>query len=140
MLLSMPDEFISKSILLKVVVMENNNSKYKDYRANLVENNDKNNLYYIIESAGINKLRILSSCVYTDVNKFKQNPYFKLISTIYNYFYDNTMEDHYNNLRPIISYNLHNDRKFLNDWDDSNFFSIAFPALFFYKNGGYIIF
>lgn len=111
----MPDEFISKGILLKIVITENNSSKYKDYGANLIENNDKNNLYHIMKSASINKLRILSGYIYTNVNKSRQNLYLKLISTIYNLFDDNTMEDYYDNPRPIISYKLYNDGKFLND-------------------------
>ena len=77
------------------------------YVANLAKNNEENDLHHAIGSAGINESGILSSCIYIDVNKFKQNPYLKLISTIHKLFDDNDIEDHNNKTKPIISYNLH---------------------------------
>lgn len=109
--------------------MENDNSKRKGYWADLVENNDENNLYHTIEAIDINELRILSSCIYTNVNKSKQYLYLKLISTIYNLSDNNAAENHNNNLKLVISYNLHNDGESLNSWDNPNFFPIAFPTL-----------
>ena len=60
MLSSMLDEYISEGISLRVVIIENDSSERKDYRADLVENNDKNNLHHVIGAAGINELEILS--------------------------------------------------------------------------------
>lgn len=111
----MLDKFLFKCILSKTVVIENNSSKHKDYRANLVENNNKNSLHYAIRSANIDESKILSGCIYTNVNKSRQNSYWKLIFAIYHLSNDNVAEDHNNNPRPIISYNLHSDGKFLND-------------------------
>lgn len=54
MLLSMSNDFIPKGFLSKVVIIQHNNSKRKDYWANFRENNNENNLYYAIESVGIN--------------------------------------------------------------------------------------
>ncbi len=62
----------------------------------------------------------------------------KLISTIHNLSHDNGAEDHNDKTRPVISYNFHGDGKPLNDWDNPDFFPIAFPALFLYKDGGHI--
>lgn len=69
MLSSILDEFIYEGILSGVVIMENNSFEPEGHKVNLVKNNDKNNLYHAIESAGINKLRILSGCIYIDINK-----------------------------------------------------------------------
>lgn len=71
MLLSILDKFILDSISLRVLDIEDDSSQYKSYEANLVTNNDKNNLHYTIEVAGINELGILSGYIYTDFNKSK---------------------------------------------------------------------
>lgn len=69
MLLSILNEFIFEGILSKIVIMENDSSERKGYSANLAKNNEKNNLYHAIRSVNIHKLCILSSYIYTDVNK-----------------------------------------------------------------------
>lgn len=81
-LLSISDEFIPKSILSRVVIMENNNFKYKGYEVNLAENNKKNNSHHVIGSVGINQVRVLNGYIYTDINESKQNVYLQLIFTI----------------------------------------------------------
>ena len=85
-----------------------------------------------MRSACINKFGILSGCIYTNTNESRQNRYLKLISAIYNFSNDNGAEDHNNEMRPVISYNLYGKRKPLNDWDNPNFFPIAFSVLFSY--------
>lgn len=100
---------------MRIVVIENNSSKRKGYEADLVENNYENDLDYAIRAVGINELGILSNCIYTDVNKSRQNLYLKLIFAIQNLFDDNAAEDHNNYLGPLISYNLYNNEKPLND-------------------------
>lgn len=54
--------------------MKNDSSKHKGYKADLVENKDENNLHSAIGAVDINKLGILSSCIYTNVNESRQNP------------------------------------------------------------------
>lgn len=135
----MPDEFISKGISLGVIIIENNSSECKGYRANLAKNNEKNDLDYTIGSININELEILSSYIYTDINEFRQNPYLKLIFAIHNLSNNNGIEDHNDETRLVISYNLYSNRKPLNDWDNPNFFPIVFPALFSYGDSSYII-
>lgn len=83
-------------------------------------------------------MEILSGYIYIDINKSRQNPYLKLISTIYNLSDGNVIENNNNKPRPIISYNLHSDGIPLNDLNNPDFFSIAFSTLFFYRNGGHI--
>lgn len=102
----MPDEFIFKNISSKIVVIKNNSSKYKDCRANFMKNNIKYNLYHVIGSININELEILRGYIYIDINKFRQNLYLKMISTIQNFFDDNIAKSYHNNSKPVISYNL----------------------------------
>lgn len=134
----MLDEFVSKSISSRVVIIEDDCSERKNYGRNLAENNEENNLHSTIGSAGMNESGILSGCIYTDVNKSRQNLYLMLIFVIHNLLNDNVIEDHNDKPRPVISYNLHSDRKPLNDWNNPDFFPIAFLALFFYRDGGNI--
>ena len=95
----MLDEYIFKGILLKVVIMENSNSEHKGYGADLVENNDENDLHHAIKAAGINELGILSRCIYIDINESRPNLYLKLISAIHNLSDDNVTKDHNNKCR-----------------------------------------
>ncbi len=111
MLLGMSDEFISERISFRVVIIENDISKCKSYKINLSKNNNENNLHHVIGFVGMNKLGILSGCIYIDINKSRQNPYLKLIFAIYNFSNDSTlddngMEDHNVDLLPVITYNL----------------------------------
>ncbi len=115
MLSFISNKFILEGISSRVIVIKNNSSKRKGYGANLAKNNEKNNLHHIIETVGINELGILSGCIYIDVNESKENLYLKLIFAIYNLSDDNGVEDHNDKTRLVISYNLHNDRKPLND-------------------------
>ncbi len=66
---SIMDEFILRGISSSVIIIENNSSKRKGYKTNLVKNNDENDLYHAIRSANSNELGILSGCIYIDVNK-----------------------------------------------------------------------
>lgn len=62
-----------------------------------------------------------------------------MIFAIHNFFDDNNIENYNNKIKPVISHNLYNDRKPVNDWDNLKFFLIIFSILFFYGDGGYII-
>lgn len=93
MVLLILDEFIFKSILSRVLIMKNDGSEHKDYKANLARKNEDNNLHHIIRSAVIYELEILSGYIIIDVNKSKPNLYLKLISTIYNLSDDNITKD-----------------------------------------------
>ncbi len=134
MLSGIPDEFIPESISSRVVIMESDIFEHEDYEADLSKNNNKNNLHHAIEFAGINKSGILSGYIYTNVNKSRKNLYLKLIFAIHNLSNDSTpeddsAEDYSIDPLSVITYNLYSDRKLLNDWDNPDFFSIAFPAL-----------
>lgn len=49
--------------------MKNDSFERKGYEADLMENNDENNLHHAIRVASVNELRILSGCISTNVNK-----------------------------------------------------------------------
>lgn len=84
MLESMPNEFIPKEILSRIVIINQDSGEYKRYKANLDINNNKNNLQYALGMVEIEDLGLLSGYIYTDINKAGQNSYIKLISAINN--------------------------------------------------------
>lgn len=111
MLLDMSDEFISKSILSRVVIIKNDISECEGYRIDLSKNHNKNDIYHTIESADINKSGILSDCIYIDINKSRQNLYLRFISVLYNLsnnsaLGNNGIKDHNVDLPPVITYNF----------------------------------
>lgn len=81
---SILDQFIPKTILFKVVIINQDSGGYKKYRPNFDTYNNKNNLQYMLAMAKIKDLGLLSDCIYTDVNKARQNLNIKLISIINN--------------------------------------------------------
>lgn len=84
MLESMSDKFILEDISSKVVSINQDSEKHKGYKADLNTNNDENNLHYAFGTAEKKNISLSSSCIYTDVNEARQNPYLKLISIINN--------------------------------------------------------
>lgn len=110
----MLDEFISKRISSKFVIIKSNNSKRKGYGANWVENNKENDIHHTIRSASINESEILSGCISINVHKSRQNLYLRLISAIYNLSDNNTIKVLNSKPKLIISYNLYNNKKLLN--------------------------
>lgn len=72
--------------------------KCKSYVINLLGNNNRNDLYYIIGSIGIDELGILRSYIYTNVKKSRQNLYLKLITTIYSFSNKHTTTNQNNDI------------------------------------------
>lgn len=81
---SILDKFIPKNILSKFVSKNQDFKECEEYVANVKTNNDKNDLYHALKTIKIKNTSLLSYCIYTDINKAKQNLYLKLISAINN--------------------------------------------------------
>lgn len=60
--------FVFAKILNRVLQCDKNIYEREDYAANLKVENFKNNFYYNVNSAGIDDLGLLSSCLYTNMN------------------------------------------------------------------------
>lgn len=88
MLSFMPDQFISNRIVIRIVIIDQNYSKYKEYKLNLEINNNKNNFHNAIKSANGNNSGNFGSCIHINMNEFEKNLFLMLISAIYNLFTD----------------------------------------------------
>lgn len=80
----MSDKFISEDILSRVVLMNQDSKKCKRFVTDLNTRNDKNDLYYVFRTAGIENIDLFNSCIYTDINETRQNLSLKLIFAINN--------------------------------------------------------
>lgn len=85
MLKTISDKFILKDILFKIVLINQDFKKHKRYKTNFNTNNNKNNSNHIFKIVEIKNIDFLSSYIYSNVYKVKQNFYFKFISTINNF-------------------------------------------------------
>ncbi len=142
MLETMPDEFIPEGISSRVVSMNQDSKEREGYAADFNTSNDENDLHHVLGTAGMENTGLSSGCIYTDVNEARQNPYLKLISAINNLqttpstvensdFVDNDAS------QPMLIFNLKGNRIALNDWDNADFFLLAFPTLFPHGDGGH---
>lgn len=127
MLSFMLNKFILENISSRVIIIKDNCSECKNYKANLAENNEENNLYHASGSKDINESEILCGCIYTDINESRQNLYLKLSFAIYNLSNDNVTENHNDKPRLVISFNFYSNEKPLND----RFFPNCIPCSIF---------
>ncbi|MCJ1347504.1 hypothetical protein MMC31_005729 [Peltigera leucophlebia] len=140
MLETMPNEFIPEGISSRIVTMDQDHTEREGYAANLSPHNDENDLHHAVHDAGLDHTGLLSGCIYMDVNESRQNPYLKLISAINNVHTGASCNDRSpknDSEQPVITFNLYGNRIPLNNWDNANFFPVAFPTLFLYGDGGY---
>ncbi len=144
MLETMLVEFISEGISSRVVSMNQDFEEHERYAADLNTSNDENDLHHALGTVEMENTGLSSSCIYTDVNEARQSPYLKLISAINNLqTTPSTVEnsDPVDNdaSQPMLTFNLKGNRITLNDWDNADFFLLAFPTLFFHGDGGHCI-
>ncbi len=138
----MPDEYIPEGISSRVVSMNQDSEKREGYAVDLNSSNDENDLHHVLETTEIENTGLSSGCIYTDVNEARENPYLKLISAINNFqttpstFENNDPVDN-NASQPMLTFNLKGNRITLNDWNNANFFLLAFLTLFPHGNGGH---
>lgn len=103
-----------------IIIINQDSAKPKEYRANFSSNNNEINLYHLVNFGNLNNIGFLSGCIYTNINKTRQNPYLKLNLTINNiqiYLIaeKNTNLFSQNSSQPIIMFNLRGNQIVLNN-------------------------
>ncbi len=132
---TMSDESIPEGISSRIVSMNQDSKEHEGYAADLNISNNENDLYHALRTARIENTGLSSGCIYTNINEARQNPYLKLISAINNLQTTlSTIEnsDLVDNDRSqlMLIFNLKGNCIALNDWDNANFFLLAFLTLF----------
>lgn len=80
----MSNKFIFKTILFRVIIINQKSGKDEKFRANLDNNNNENNLQYTLKMVKIKNSDFLNSYIYIDINKIRKNLYIKFILAINN--------------------------------------------------------
>lgn len=108
-------------------------SKQKGYFINLEADNFKKKLYYAIDADSQNDLGCLSGGLYTDADNILEYSTTKLILTLANHKDSNILIDPASEAQ-VLMYQNRGYIKPLNNWNNLDFFTIAFPTLFFFQN------
>ncbi len=138
----MSDKFIPEGISSRVAPMNQDSEKRKEYATDLNTSNDENHLHHVLGTVEMKNTGLSSGCIYTDVNKVRQNPYLKLIFAINNLqttpsTVENSDPDNNDASQPMLTFILKGNRIVLNDWDNADFFLLVFPTLLLHGNGGH---
>ncbi|WP_375449087.1 DUF6570 domain-containing protein [uncultured Nostoc sp.] len=142
------DEFVPVSIASRVLQCEPDISEREGYSVDLeadnLENelhheadNLENDLHHAVDVAGLNDLGCLSGCLYTDADDARDHPTTKLISALANHKDSETPIDPASEA-PVLTYQSRGYVKPLNDWDNPDFFTAAFPTLFPFGVSGHL--
>ena len=133
---SWDDEFIPAGISSRVLLFDPVQEERGGYAADLHTDNFENELHHAVDSGGLNDTGFLSGCLYTDANDTRTHPTMKLVSAVTNYKNKAALNEHMD--LPVLTY-INNGRSTpLNDWNNPNYFTAAFPTLFPFGIGGHL--
>lgn len=89
-------------------------------------------MHYAVDAVCLNDLGYLRDCLYTNANNAQEHPTTKLILILANH------KDSKTPINPaseatVLIYQNRDYVKLLNDWDNLDFFTVAFSTLFFWE-------
>lgn len=131
------DKFVPVGIASRVLQCEPDISEQEGYSVDLEADNLEKELHHAVDAAGLNDSGCLSGCLYTDTDNVREHPTTKLISALANHKDSETPIDPASEA-PVLTYQSRDYVKPLNDWDNPDFFTAAFPTLFPFGVGGYL--
>lgn len=130
------DEFVPTGIVNRVLRCDPDSEEREGYAANLESDNYENELHSAVNDAGLNDSGLLSGCLYTDADDAREHPTMKLVSAVTNYKRGAALSDNVD--LPILTYKNSGRPIPLNDWENPNYFTSAFPTLFPFGIGGHL--
>lgn len=89
-----------------------------------------------MNDAGLNDFGLLNGYLYTDIDDARKHLTIKLVSVVTNYKRGVALSD--NVYLPILTYKNSGHPIPLNDWENPNYFTSAFPTLFPFGIGGHL--
>ncbi len=117
------------SIASNILQYKPNLSKREGYSINLESNNFKNELHQAVNAAGLDDLGCLSGCLYTDVDDAREHSTTKLVLALVNHKNSGTLIN-FASKASVLSYQTKSYIIPLNDWENPDYFTAAFPTLF----------
>ncbi len=130
------DEFIPAGIKSRVLHCDPDSNEREGYATDLNADNHKNELHHAMSDAGLNDSGLLSGCLYTDADDAREHPIMKLVSAVTNYKRGAASTENLD--LPILMYKNNGRPIPLNDWENPNYFTLAFPTLFPLGIGGHL--
>lgn len=122
------EEFVPVGISSRVLKYDPSHEEREGYAANFDSDNYENKLHHALGTGGLNDSGILSGCLYTDVYDTQENPTMKLVLAVTNHKRTAASED--TSEIPILTYENNGRPVPLNDWENPDYFTSAFPTLF----------
>lgn len=128
------DEFVPIEISERVLQCGSDHTEKQGYAADLEAENLEDDFQASIATAGLDSSGLLGGCLYTDANNTREHPTSRLLSAVSNYKRSQESADAG---VPVVIYEQKGNALPLNDWDNPNFFTAAFPTLFPFGVGGH---
>lgn len=131
------DKFMPVGLVSRVLQCEPGISEREGYSVDLEADNLENELHHVVDATGLNDSGCLYNCLYTDADDAQEHPTTKLISALANHKDSETPIDPASEA-PVFTYQSRDYVKPLNDWDNHDFFTTAFPTLFPFGVGDHL--
>ncbi len=122
--------------MYSIVNYNDDQHERKGYATDFNDDNFENDLDIFITSTDIERNRINSGCVYSDINNQQQNLTLQLLSAITNI--KPTVSTINQLTSTTISYCRSGQLILLNNWENSYNFTSAFPYLFSFGTGSHL--
>jgi hypothetical protein len=144
---SWPDTFIPAELQDSIVHAEDDRDEREGYAVDIATDEYENDLQGVIPNELDNPIG--TGCVYSDVESARQHPTLQLISTIMTLERDRLEHEaaasatnpaplHYVEDILVIRYMSNGRSVLMNDWQDAEYFTGAFPPLFPWGTGGHL--
>ena len=131
------NEFVSSELVDRIVQCESDSTEKDEYAANLINDNHENDFHHAISEVDFDQFKLLSSCVYTDVNDIRNKFIMKLINVVTNHKKNLRFKNDLNT--SILTYQNHDRSTSLNDWKNSHYFTTTFSTLFLYDTDDHFV-
>ncbi len=94
-------------------------------------------MYQAVDAVGLDDSGCLSGCLYADADDAREHPTTKLVSTLANHKNSGTLIDPAPKA-PVLCYQTKSYITPLNNWENPDYFTAAFPTLFPFGAGGHL--
>jgi hypothetical protein len=128
-------DFIPSTLRDSIICLDDADLHEREgYTVNLETGNYENDLQAAEDNGGPDNALVITGSVTTDINAERQNPDVRALDTLLGLVAEKA--SHQRN--PLISYTIRGRTTLLNHWDDSCYFTAAFPTLFPTGVGGHL--
>ncbi len=125
-------------IASNVLQYEPDLNKREDYAINLESDNFENKLHQAVDTTGLDDSGCLNGCLYMDADDARKYLTTKFVSELANHKNSGTLIN-LASKAPVLSYQTKSYITPLNNWENPDYFTAAFPTLFLFGASDYLI-